>query len=277
MKVLITGINGFIASKLAEYLSVCCGMDVYGTSSKNRINQHCIEMFQTHEGEYQFGDITFDWVVHFAYDKSGSIESNVSLTLELARYLKDNGVSNQVFISSISAVSGAETDYGIIKKRTEAWFIENRMYILRPGLVVGDGGLFLSMVNKVRKFPMLPLINNGGQKIKLIGLNDLLKQILLVLNGEQNKYELNLIYVKEYSLKDILSCIARFYNTKIIFFNIPYVVIYFVVRILEILRLDLGISTSNLKGLVTNEAIIQSDLMNDILLRDILEKNLMRT
>jgi hypothetical protein len=148
------------------------------------------------------------------------------------------------------------------------------MYIVRPGLVIGDGGLFKQMIKKVLFFPIIPLINGGILDIKLIGLNDLIFILNDILDEDIYNKELNVFYKNKSILKDLLKDIAQFYNKKIFFINIPYLFIYNIARLLEILRINIGITSQNIKGLLENNINIHSNIYFKKSIPQILKENL---
>lgn len=258
MKVLITGVNGFIANHLAKLLNEH-DCEVYGTSSKEIKNSYCIDTYKVTLKELLFDvEIVFDWVIHMTYSQIDSVEDNINFTIAMAEKFQQSGVKNQIFFSSISAVSSNNSDYAEIKRKTEKWFIDNNMYVVRPGLVVGDGGLFLQMVKKVKYFPIIPLVNGGKTKIKLIGIYDLLDEIKNIIYVTPNCKELNLFYKNEISLKYLLEKIAFYLGKKRFFVLIPFFLIYYVVKIFEVLHIHIGITSENVVGLKANDMKIMS-------------------
>lgn len=275
MRVLITGVNGFIGNSLASFLKEK-GHEVYGTSSKEIKNKYCVDTYQVTAKEIPSDTgVVFDWIIHMTYSKMNSVDENITSTILIGEKFNKNGVKNQIFFSSISAISSNNSSYGIIKKRTEDWFITNNMHVVRPGLVVGDGGLFKNILNKVKLFPILPLIDGGRQKVKLIGLRDLLEYIETILNstnGERKEH--NLFYTPEVTLSEVLWELAKFYNRKILFISIPFFLVYILVWVSEKFHLNIGISTVNLIGLRQNQDSMNSNFICVDTLQEIFQKNL---
>lgn len=273
MKILIFGVNGSIANNLAKFLQKN-DFEVYGTSSKDIKNVYCLETYKLNLGDcLPLFEHSFDFVIHSTYSKNASIKDNIDSTILWAKELKNKGVVNQLFISSISAISNNKSPYAIIKNETEKYFLDNNMYIIRPGLVIDkENGLFNSMVKKVKQLPIIPLINNGSQKIKYIGLKDLIQEIYNIIINQQNKKVLNLFYKNDLTLKELLLDVSKFTNKKIFFINIPYFLIYNAIRFSEILHIKMSINSSNIKGLIENHIDLESDITYvkeiDILLKE---------
>lgn len=276
MKILITGVNGFIANKLAKYFKEN-GIIVYGTSSKEQKNSNCIDTLNLKIGDrLNIAYIDFDWIIHCVYDKKLSSEENTKATISWAKEFKNRGIQKQLFISSISTVGNNLSEYANSKRETEKWFLENAMYVLRPGLVIGNGGLFQQMIHKVKTFPIIPMISGGKTSTKLIGINDLLDEIIRIIISEPMKKDYNIFYPNEISLKALLEGIAKFYKKQIFYISIPYSLMYNLARLLEILKIDVGITSQNVKGLVSNEADMKSCIDYRKELKEMLKESLER-
>ena len=107
-------------------------------------------------------------LIHAAWDFSAvSSEDiqrvNVEGSIRLLRMAKAAGVGRIVFISTISAFTGARSLYGKAKLQVESVVAELGGIILRPGLVFGDspGGVFGSIRKQVQHQKFIPLIGNG--------------------------------------------------------------------------------------------------------------------
>jgi len=260
MKVFITGSSGFIATHLANSLRIK-GYIVHGGSSQSAITHSACDTLiplslgsplpETHE--------QYDWIIHCAYDKQQSVEINTSSTIMWADEFLQRGITQQIFISTIGVLTENSSEYVVAKKRTEEWFLQNNMVVVRPGLVIGDGGIFQEMVKKIDQFPIIPLIDGGQQKIKTIGLNDLLGEISDIIDGSCLMKEMNLFYPNEPIMKEIMIAIARGIGKKRFFLNIPYPLIYGIVKTLEFLGLKLSITSANIQGLKSNTQNLPSD------------------
>jgi len=273
MKLLIIGVNGFIGSNLARHLNKN-NIEVYGTSSKNINNRDCIQTFNLRIGDgMNIQKINFDWVIHCVYDKTLSFKENTDSIILWAKEFQSNGVKNQLFISSIRSINGSSTEYSLIKQEVESWFLKNNLNVIRPGLVVGNGGLFKQMIKNVKGSPLIPLVNSGTQDVKLIGVNDLLDEINKIINNFSVKKEINMFYANKFILRNILKETAKYYHKKVFFITVPYFILYYIVRVFEILKINIGITSQNIQGLVLNDAEIRSDLNYKKEVMQILQEN----
>lgn len=275
MKIFITGAGGFIATHLVHFLR-SHGHDIDGGTSRELRNEDYRNLFVLKLG-YSLPVLNeqYDWIIHCAYDHASSAQHNYEATILWADEFQRQGTLKQLFISTIGVVSGNTSEYALAKAQTEEWFRKHQMYIIRPGLVVGNGGLFKRMLEKVQSFPILPLIDGGNQKVKLIGIVDLSESIEKIVNTENHLCrEENLFYPNEATLSEILQTLAQFYKRKVIFISIPFRLIYLLVWCIEKLHLNIGISTVNLIGLQENEWSILSNIKYDKSLKECFEGNL---
>jgi len=96
-------------------------------------------------------------LVHLAHDfRPDAMERNIGGTLALANAATEAGVERQVFISSYSARSDADSIYGRTKFTLENEMAALGHCIVRPGLVMG-GGMFGRIVGVIQRLPVVPL------------------------------------------------------------------------------------------------------------------------
>lgn len=259
MNLLITGVNGFIGSNLAKYFK---NIDhkVYGTTSKFFSNVDCIQTFNLNSDFLKVNKIHFDWIIHCAYDKALSSQDNINSVILFADELQKNGARNQIFISSARAKNNSPTKYALIKFEIESWFLHNGYNVIRPGLVVGEGGMFHEISKIVKKFSIIPVVANGNQEIRLIGIYDLMSEINNAINDSSLRKDLNVFYNEIFFLNSLLISLGNFYNKKIRLIKIPYKIIFYFLKVLEILPINFVFNSQNLDGLLSKKTDLNSDL-----------------
>ena len=187
MRVFVTGAAGFIGSSIVRHLHAT-GHTVSGSS-------HAIERLKglgdllEHGVELNFSIPTkpetfagADAVVHCAYDnRPDKIRENIDGVTAMAAAAKKAGVGYQLFLSSHSARPDAPTRYGQLKFRLERYFLDSKHAVVRPGLVVGAGGLFLNQMRSVERMLVAVLPSPDAVPVYYIGIRDLVECIRIML------------------------------------------------------------------------------------------------
>ncbi len=268
-RLLISGGSGFIAGALCRDFASRGFEVVVTTSSPGQPNSYCFG--DRVNSEILDGVMT---VVHAAYDsRLGTRQLNIDGTVALSEAARKQGVQSEVFISSFSALTGVKSDYAEVKRALEKYFLGlPGTSIIRPGLVIGNGGLFAKMAQVVRLSPIIPLIDGGRSAVPVIGLSDLLRAILHLTQTRQCG-EFNLLKVEKVSLFSLLNEYARQQKLHRYFLNVPSSPILLLIRALESLGLRLPISTQNLQGLRANQGAEFQSHLHELIGRELsLEK-----
>ena len=259
MRILITGASGFIGGHLiAEAESH--GHNVIALSRLNLALDSVINHIPWRLGELP--DLTpflpIDAVVHLAHDFDEVSSSNRSVdgTLLLFQKLKSLGVARQVFISSYSAGRYAESAYGRLKWKIEL-AIKNdpSSIIVRPGMVLGDGGIFSRIASWVRTSPIVPLPDGGKGKVPIVEVGQLCRDLILLCEAKLNpkNQEFNAFEEELVSLRDLTRSIAAKAGKKVFIFPIPLVLLLPLLRAAEYFGINLPVSSDNLIGFKCNQ------------------------
>jgi len=213
LKVVLSGANGFLGSRLARALNSKPGVIL------TSVVRRCVEIHAANILEVQGIDASTDWstvlgdqqvVIHAAArvhimkeDVADSLAEyrrvNVDGTLNLARQAAATGVKRFIFISSIKVngeqtplgqpftandVPAPEDAYGVSKWEAEQGLLQlatetgMEVVIIRPPLVYGPGvkGNFASMIKLVAKGLPLPLgaVHNLRSLVSVDNLVDLI-------------------------------------------------------------------------------------------------------
>lgn len=249
--IVITGANGYIGSALVRYFSqkkyvVTALVRKKPTVAIENVEYQLYEMESNAEMPYL---TTHTVVIHCAYSKTkNEPDSNISAAKHLLNEARKKGVSKCIFMSSISVLSSSESYYSQQKKVIETLFDSESDWIVRPSLVVGNGGLFEQTIQTLKKTKLLPLINGGNQPIYYVGINDLLGSI-------DNGIENNLSGIHQITnptpilYKDFYATIAQQLGFKIMPIRIPLFMMKKVVYLNSFLPKPF-LTKDNLKGLV---------------------------
>jgi len=264
-KVFITGITGLVGRGLAKRFSDS-GMRVVGSSahgiSNKKLDKFVEQVYRIRLGE-EFDISCFkavDYIVHCAYDRGKEkYQKNYDGTLMIFNAARTAGVNLQVFISSISAQNKEVSEYATIKYKTEEFFLKQNMVVVRPGLVIGKGGLFLRVKNMLKIFPITPLIDGGRNQVSVVYIEDLAKAI----EGLLGPFAPGLytLISQTMTLREFLAEIKKVYGYKSLNINIPISFAKRVVQIGEFLGIPLPINSNNINGL---QGIVKTDKTSDL-------------
>jgi uncharacterized protein YbjT (DUF2867 family) len=113
-------------------------------------------------------------VIHLAQDmRPGYARLNVEGTKLWFEQAERARVPTQIYLSSCSAHPESPSEYGRAKFEVEAHVQARGGTVVRPGLVVGDGGLFGDMIAVSRRWPLLPVLGGNELRVFLTGLREL--------------------------------------------------------------------------------------------------------
>jgi len=213
MKIFITGIRGFLASHLARALEAR-GHQVRGSATAGDLPR--IRLGQPIDPAI-FADA--DTVIHAAHDfRSGTLETNVTgarLIFDAARGRR------RILISSHSARADAASEYGISKYRIESFYREEAETIVRPGLVLGNGGSFGRHLASIRKSPVIPLIDGGRNSVATLALTDFNEAMVRIV--EVNRPGVwNLFNKQEPTMRQIVDLVLKLTGHRAWVVSIPY-------------------------------------------------------
>ena len=258
MKILITGISSFIGRGVAPTL-VSHGHRVIGTSRRG-LSIDGVERIYNYSLNQEIAHTIFDGVdliIHLAWDLNpDAIRVNIAGTLKFANAGLICGVSKQIFVSSLSAHPEAVSSYARGKRECEEFFRQNKMSIVRPGLVIGDGGGFKNIFDATQKSRIIPLIDSGKNPIQFIEQSDLNTAMATVVGLYASYPEANLFYDNTITLRDLIRAVAVATNRSLFLVPVPSRLILNVVRLLESAHLPTPISSDQILGYLSNNKTV---------------------
>jgi NAD dependent epimerase/dehydratase family enzyme len=125
--------------------------------------------------------------------------------------------------------------------------------IIRPGLVIGNGGLFKKISSQLKKNKITPLINNGNQMLYTIGLDDLSESLIKCISNSL-KGVLNIAHNQTISFRELIRLIGQKNSLRPILIPVPLIIIKVILFTLIIIKKSL-FSFDNLQGLLTAKSI----------------------
>lgn len=192
-----------------------------------------------------------DVLVHAAHDvraRPGDESVNFEGARRLISAAASAGVRQIVFISSMAASSGSASHYGREKHAIESLLNPSRDLIVRPGLIVGNGGLFRSMYRTATRYHVVPLFSGGMQPVYVVGIDDLCASVVdLVANGANGIHAI--ANPDPVPLSALYRAIAKKARTPLLMLPLPLGPVLAFVSLLERVGAKLPIDSERLNGL----------------------------
>jgi nucleoside-diphosphate-sugar epimerase len=254
---IITGANGFIGIYLADYFSslgYVVTAFVYSQPAHKRpdIFYHPYDLDQPVDQSELAG---CDTVIHCAYIKSGdnarADEINFKGTRNLYDSAKKAGVKKFIFFSSLSAHEQALSHYGQMKFKIESLLDPATDLILKPGLVIGYGGLFQDIAGYLQRSALIPLVDRGRNLVQCIALNDLAKCIDAAIH-KNIAGNFALAAKDPVTMREMYQFISEKMNRKIILLPVPFWWVNLGFIVLGALHIKTPVTRENLLGLKQN-------------------------
>ncbi|MEI8202984.1 MAG: NAD(P)-dependent oxidoreductase [Bacteroidota bacterium] len=265
--IVITGASGFIGSYLVNYFleSNYCVRGLYHNYPEKKSNTN-FEAFQFNLSS-EINPNHFenaDYVVHCAWENyngnESSNENNINGTLMLRNYCREMGIKKFVFLSSMSAHENSLSNYGKTKHILESQFENLNELVIKPGLVLGNGGLFSKIDFFIKKHSIIPLIDGGHQSLQTLLIHDLAKAIQIGIEKDLNGLLL-LSEIEPIEIRNLYSTLAEIYHKKIIFVNISFSIVKLVFQLIKFSSIPFNLSLENLLGLKQLRSL---DVRNDL-------------
>lgn len=193
-----------------------------------------------------------DVIVHCAHDltaRARGVENNVnySAAQALIQANEDGPRARLIFVSTLSAHEDSQSEYGRVKYATEQLIDCERHTVLRPGLIIGDGGLFRRMLTQLQSAPCVPLFYFGRRNLQTIWIGDLVKAIELVIAKRADGL-IPLCHPEPVGLGDFYASLLVFLNRRVPLIPLPGEPFYWSLRVAEAIGLRLPFSSDNVLG-----------------------------
>lgn len=203
-----------------------------------------------------------DVVVHAAfvpYDQPGASQTNLEGSRALIDEVRSSGHTRLVFLSSMSAHPAARSAYGRDKLAIQSWLSGPSDLTIRPGLVLGESGLFARIRHLVSRGGLIPLVG-GAQQVQTVHVDDLVAAVDAAIQKELA----GIVTVAEprpVAFRRLLEDTARLVGANPRFIPIPYWPLDAALRVAGVVRLKLPVSRDNLDGL---RAVQPADVTADL-------------
>lgn len=265
MRVAITGADGFLGTHLCEAF-LARGWQVQGLVRDPERKRRLPGVLYRH---YAFPDdlgpdssaSTPDLLVHCAFAMQAVDAERYAVNRRAADFLRRQYPGTRMlFVSSMSAHERAESLYGREKLHIESTLDPTRDAWIRPGFIVGHGGVFQNLVGSIRKLPLIPLFYGGMQPIHTVHVEDLAIGICAI----AERGHLGLIRYGEPQpvlLRDFYLAIAEGLGVRRPLVPLPSDLTLAALRLAERAGLRLPMTSQNLLGL---KHLIRVDVAPDL-------------
>ena len=256
-RVAITGAAGYVGSALVRYF-YANGWSVLELGRRK----------SSHNADHVFFDLEaepplVDWrtvnaLVHCAHDFRpihwpAMERINLQGSVRLLQAAAAHGVRG-VFISSLSCFEGCRSLYGKVKLASEREAIRLGFSVVRPGLVWGgdSGSMTAALERTVRTSPVVPLIGRGSFPQYLVHKDDLALVVFALCQSDRAPLAkpLSVAAAEKISFHELLLRLAARYGRKPTFVPVPWQLLLFVLRTIEILKLPTPFRSDSLLGIV---------------------------
>lgn len=259
--IIITGSSGFVGSALVSHFTNS-GFQVRAfqrtipahskaASPGSLVSYYSFDLADVQDRGFEGAD----YIVHCAYRpvvNKRARESMVNIDIEGTRkiiaYARKYGIK-MIFLSTLSAHPDAESYYGKHKLFTEGLFDTQKDLIIKPGLVLGQGGgLFGRIASILKGFKLVPLVGSGNQRIQTIALDDLCRIIEIGI-----KKNITGLYMIAHSspvfMKDLYRDMAHRMGRHPLFIPVPLALTYYLLLLTESIGLRMPFTSQNVLGL----------------------------
>jgi len=251
----ITGATGFLGTVLVNFFLNKGWRVISLARNPGNITNKNLE-FRHYDLANQLPPKTFagvDFIIHAAYVKQAynvnALDINVIGAENLITAIKKSAVKQTIFISSMSAHDDAISVYGRQKLAIEALFSNlKNSTVVRPGLIIGDGGIVKEMSNIMKSKHVVPLVDGGNQPLQIVGVDDLAIALHQILSKSLFGHFV-VATTKVYKYKDFYKSLAKYLKTPVAYVPIPYKMLEYIFKIVDLLPIKLGVGDDNLKGL----------------------------
>lgn len=162
-----------------------------------------------------------DVVVHGAHAFGrGMFDVNVEGTRSLFREARSAGARRQILVGSASALPDSASEYGRIKYELERFFLGEGETVVRPGLVIGAGGMFGRIIDKVLRVPVVPLLDGGRDPVPIVGIDEFVAAMTTILERDCTGL-FHLHHPEPVSMRELLETLARLGGRRRLFVSLP--------------------------------------------------------
>jgi nucleoside-diphosphate-sugar epimerase len=192
----------------------------------------------------------FDALIHAAWDFNAADDRNVTGSASLFKAARAAGVPRLLFISTLSAFEGCQSNYGATKLATERQLTPIGVSSVRLGIVCDNSGGGLSgSLEKMAMLPVIPLPGGGKQNLHTVSADDLGPAFRKILEHCERD-PVSLANPAPVSLKSMMRIFARRKGKNAIFLPFPWRLIWAPLRAAEAAGIKLRFRSDSLVSLM---------------------------
>ena len=260
MNIFITGIHGFLGGRMAAHLAER-GHVVSG-SARRPVEPPGARRIATMALGEPFDEAVFEGgevLIHAAHDFSkgarerGARERNLEGTRAWFEAAARRGVRQQIFLSSYSSRADSASEYGRTKYALEPLFLESGQTVLRPGLVIGPGGLFARQRGTLLRTPVAPIIGGGGAPTAVIGLGHFLEAVAAVVEPRRAG-AFNLFYESRPTMRQFVRAVKASAGQRTLCLPIPTGLALTLARAARALGLPVPVDPDQIRALAASRS-----------------------
>jgi len=266
VRLLIIGSTGFIGTYLVR-AAVARQMEVVTLSRKGDCPLGAVEGYKWTLGQPipLIAYVGVDCSILLAHDFEGEqgAQRTLDATVAITKQLHAAGVERQLFFSSYSSGKHASSVYGRTKYAIEDVIGKiPSVVIVRPGLVLGEGGLYGRIRKWARILPVIPLPDGGIGSVPVIAVETLCDLCLQLAIATSPPSEANLFEEHLRSLRQLVLDAASECNRRPWILPIPSHWLSYLLLGAAKLRIRLPINADNLAGFVSNQSATHTSTLH---------------
>jgi uncharacterized protein YbjT (DUF2867 family) len=267
MRLLILGAAGFIGSHLVRY-AVARGHTAIALCRSGKVDGFLGPTFKWELGQLvpEPAYERVDCALHLAHDFDGEDGADLTrdATLACVDQLRAVGVDRQLFFSSYSAGTHAVSTYGrtkfVIEQAIKGY---SDVVVVRPGLVLGDGGLYGRIQKWAQRLPLIPLPDGGDGLVPIISIDRLCRETLVLASQTAPPFEANLFEPRYWRLRQVVLTAAAEVGRRPWVLPVPSALILGGLQLADLLHLHLPVTADNLKGFLANHQSQHSSTLTE--------------